>query len=217
MSQYLPRRSLRSLARGTLIASLLAAGLTQAASAASATDAWDVSQGSAVTQFIANPALPGNGPGMFGGDAGENSPFSGERFNTIFPDLLPTGTVHVIEWATPAPITLLGWQLEAAADGGNGARSFAHFTLSAEIGGAWVAVSSVDTLALYVDQHLQLGDSFAPVTASHFRAEFTQATSFFGASGPRVVELDAITAAVPEPGTWALMLGGLAALARRRR
>jgi len=214
MSPYLPRRS---LAWGMLIASLLGAGLTQAAQAESSTDAWDVSQGSTVTQFIANPGLPGNGPGMFGGDAGENSPFPGERFNTIFPDLLPAGTVHVIEWTTPASITLLGWQLQAAADEGNGARSFAHFTLSVEIGGAWVAVSSVDTLALYVDQHLQLSDSFAPVTASHFRAEFTQATSFFGASGPRVVELDAITAAVPEPATLALMVGGLAALAWRRR
>ncbi|RZJ04906.1 MAG: PEP-CTERM sorting domain-containing protein, partial [Rubrivivax sp.] len=74
------------------------------------------------------------------------------------------------------------------------------------------------THALYdSEQGLHAVGSFAAVTAQHFRAEFTQATSFFGASGPRVVELDAVTAAVPEPGTWALLLGGLAVLARRRR
>ncbi|RZJ13524.1 MAG: hypothetical protein EOP39_00950, partial [Rubrivivax sp.] len=146
MTQHSSRRIRRFT---SLAAGLLAATLCGAATAAgSATDGWDVSQGSVVTAFVANPGLPGNGPGLLGGDAGESSPFAVERFNTIFPDLLPVGTVHAIEWATPAPIALTGWQLEAFADG-NGGRGFSHFTLLADVAGAWVPLASVATLALY--------------------------------------------------------------------
>ena len=176
-----------------------------------------MSQGSVVTQFTANPALPGNGPGMFGGDAGENSPFAVERFNTIFPDLLPAGTVHGIEWATPSAISLTGWQLEANGDG-NGGRQFSHLTLLIDVAGSWVTVSSVDTLAYDPVTHvIVLSDSFTAVSASRFRVEFTQASGLFGQSGPRIAEFDAVTTAVPEPSPAALLLGGLGALLAWRK
>lgn len=208
----------------TLSMYLASAGLLTATSttlAGSADDAWDVSQGTVITQFTPNPGLPGNGPGMFGGDAGEGSPFAVERFNTVFPDLLPAGTVHSIEWSTASPITLTGYHLQAARDGSNG-RSFSLFRLLADTGSGFVLISSVDTTALYTGGpaalELDLTQTLPAVTAQSFRAEFTQATGLFGQSGPRVVELDAITA-VPEPASWALMLGGcvgLAAWLRRR-
>jgi len=205
--------------RAPLATALLAAAF--AAGAQTSTDAWDVAQGSVVTSVsTASPA--GSPAGMFGADAGAAAPFPVERLNTVFGDLLPVGTVHSIEWHTAAPISLTGYHLLAHADGvdldvDNG-RSFSQFKLYAEVGGNFQLISSVDTAALYSAGGLDVQGSFAAVGAQNFRAEFTQASGLFGKSGPRVAELDAITAAVPEPAGWALMLaGGAALLARRRR
>ena len=140
-----------------------------------------------------------------------------ERLNTGFGDLLPMGTVHSIEWHTSAPILLTGYHLLAHPDAGFDGRSFSQFKLYAEAGGSFQLISSVDPAALYHAGILDVQDQFAAVGAQNFRAEFTQATALFPKSGPRVVELDAITAAVPEPAGWALMLAGGAALLGWRR
>jgi hypothetical protein len=56
--------------------------------------------------------------------------------------------------------------------------------------------------------------SFTPTAATAFRAEFTKQ----GVSGSRVVELDAITGAIPEPASLSLLaLGAGGLLARRGR
>jgi len=210
-----PRHGIRALLAASLLTTAFAAG------AQTSTDAWDVAQGNAVTSIsTAHPAgLPA---GMFGADAGAFASFPVERLNTLFGDLLPVGTVHSIEWHTAAPISLTGYHLLANADSvdldvDNG-RSFSQFKLYAEVDGNFQLISSVNTAVLYNAGLLDVQGHFAAVGAQNFRAEFTQLSGLFAKSGPRVVELDAITAAVPEPASWALMLaGGAALLARRRR
>jgi len=209
-------RTHRSLTLAAVAATAMLA--TAAHAADSFTDAWDQSQGSTV--LSTSPLHPaGLAAGMFGGDAGPLSPFSAERFNTLFADLQPAGTVSGITWQTADPITLTGFHLRSIKDGTSDGRSFSSFSLFALLDGAFQTLSLIDANLLYTEAGvLDITMQFAPVTAQVFRAEFTQRSNLFGQSGVRVEELDAITAAVPEPGTWALMLaGGALLLARQRR
>jgi hypothetical protein len=146
--------------------------------------------------------------------------------NTIFND----GTdVKYITWHTAQPIRLTGVNLFASLDwnSGNPGRAISKFSLfySLNQGATWTAI--VDNFATNVGQSQQDAYSvvgatsrgmaakftFDPVTASYFKAEFTQ----FKGSGARVCELDAIGSAVPLPGAVWLLGSGLLSLAGWRR
>ena len=91
-------------------------------------DLWDVSQGTVV---VADSGIRDGflADGMFGA-----GPVLEEYGNTIFADGQPAGSVHFIEWRTPAPVTLQAFRLFASGDGpyyGN-ERDFAQFVLKAK-------------------------------------------------------------------------------------
>jgi hypothetical protein len=200
----------------------LMAGVVGSAGAMSvtSTDAWDITQGAVVTSTSGiHPA--GSAAGMFGNDAGPNSPFPVERLNTLFRDLAPEGTVHAIEWRSVTPITLAGYHLLSYEDVNEG-RSFSQFRLFAKVNGVFDLISDVATKGaadLYVNHTLDMTVAVNKVIAQEFRAEFVQFKEFFGQSGSRVVELDAINV-VPLPASaWMglSLLGGLGVARRRRK
>lgn len=101
------------------------------------------------------------------------------------------------------------------ADGGN--RGVSAFALFADVD----ANGSYETTLVSGVNPLDNGSintyPFLPTAATRFRAEFSpNAVPNF--LGPRVDELDAITAPIPEPASLAVLsLGSLGLLARRRR
>jgi hypothetical protein len=113
---------------------------------------------------------------------------------TFFNDA-PAGTIHFVEWSTPAPVTLAGFNLHAIGDVPNNPerRAFDHFRLQAKIGDSFQTIYDSDVTVPYVfldgQSALMISTSVAATTAQEFRAEFTQHLEgqFYG---PRVVELD---------------------------
>ena len=165
----------------------------------STNDLWDISQGSVVT------GTSGLAPGsdsrdMFGGVF--STPPS-EPGRTIFADGHPAGFVHYIEWQTPGPVTVNGFNLFASGDGPLGQfptqREFAQFVLKAK--SSPLATNFDLTLyTLVVTNHpytfvdpvnaALVVANITPVTAQYFRAEFTQYNAGNGYDGPRIIELD---------------------------
>ena len=116
-------------------------------------------------------------------------------------------TVDFIQWQTSAPLTLAGFRIGLAGDGGgNPDRDTQLIRFLVE--GQEVALFDNDGFDGNVT-HLFSGGA---VTGDDFRIEFTRTTG----QGGRIFEIDAITTAVPEPGSLALVLLGGAVLARRR-
>jgi len=212
----LTRRALRSTTVWSLLA--LAASLLGRATAAvtpSRVDLWDISHGIVITDTsgIRDGFDAGD---MFGGTASGMEPG-----NTVFLDEMPAGTVHYIQWQTPAPVNVKFFVLFAAGDGPTwyNEREFDRFVLKTR------SSSSADfdlVLYDYTPTHpytsldaatglLLIGD-IDPVTAQDFRAEFTQFRSGRpdgNYDGPRIIELDAFSADVPVPPTslWDLSQG----------
>lgn len=205
-------------------------------------DLWDVSQGATVT--ATSGALSGgwssDARNMFGGTFGSGP--SDVTTNTIFKDYQPAGYMHWVEWHTAAPVTLGGLNLVAAHDSGGSEsrdinyRGFRHFTLYTGDGlGNWTQIYSYTTDpdsdldygggATYPPQYfLELTDSFGPLVAQYFRAEFVQygngSSVYRDSQGPRIVELDGlapIPAGLPEPGVLGLVGLALASFAVQRR
>jgi hypothetical protein len=173
---------------------------------------------------------------MFGGDSSDLLPGHVEHLNTIFKDFLPQGTVDFVEWQTVSPVTLRSFALFLQHDGPpdhpntSQERAISEFKLFAFD----TATSSFDNL-LYDFQPgnpyptttapagsiLQTsGNTLAieanvPVTtAQRFRADFTQLSTTLG---PRVIELDGFTTAVPEPSTFVLAVTAFCTLWYRRK
>jgi hypothetical protein len=200
----------------------LAAGALFALSAApaSAQSTTDVFNGATVTNT--SPLLEccgGSASGnLFGGTGGVEAP------NLLFADQSGTsqGFIQFVEFtipALPADTGVAAATLYAQSDEGteNGNRNTSGFRLlaDADANGTFetVLVPLIDPLdntgATPTNTY-----AFAPTAATAYRAEFTKG----GGSGSRLVELDAITGPIPEPGTVSLLaLGGLGLLARRRR
>jgi len=148
--------------------------------------------------------------------------------NTIFADGFGAGTVSFVNFHTTAPITLGGVNLFASYDKPDAGRAMSHFSLkySTDNGTSWKNLidnfvtkdNSLDRYTIDGETYRAMAAQFTfdPVTASYFRAEFTQ---YLNGSGVRVNELDAIgtVAPVPVPGTFLLLGGGLLLLAWRRQ
>ena len=183
----------------------------------SSSDAWDVSQGAAMTGFsgFSRWTTENTLPNMLGADIPVRSPITGEPWpgeseKAFFGEDQAIGYVHWIEWQIPAEVTLSGYRLAAAADNlpsYPGARAFTEFRLY---------VRNTSTMAFdLVDEFQTPGPDYwgtfvrdtAPFTGQEFRAEFTQTASPFNGyvQGPRIYELDAV--AVPEPSTFAVISG----------
>jgi len=104
------------------------------------------------------------------------------------------GTIHYATWQTAEPVTLGGFNVWANGDAPNSPelRTFDHFKLEAKIGQDFETIydEAVDVpYSADGDDFLAVSASIEPVTASSFRAEFTQHGGGSG-SGPRIQEID---------------------------
>lgn len=196
-------------------------------------DLWDISQGSSVTA-TSGILWNSNQNGMFGGRISS----SVEPPNTIFLDYQPAGSLHWIEWQTPAEITLRSFNLVAFHDGSPynmTHRGFNIFNLlSSTNGTTWSQIYTYDTDPdgdllygggiNYTNQAaLELAVNLGtPTIAKYFRAEFIQTGRGINGSGPRILELDGYNTfldgstggsdPVPEPATMLLFGAGIACL-----
>lgn len=182
-------------------------------------DPWDVSQGAVVTGVSgwSRWATQDTIPNILGANVPvlsvvNGQPWPGEQGAGFFGEDNPAGFTHWLEWTTPAPVTIGGYNLFANSDENPsypGARGFSSFRLLVENSTTHV-YELVDTFSPgTTDYYGTFSRSFAPVTGDRFRAEFIQtATPDNGyVQGPRIRELDAV--AVPEPSS----IIGLAACA----
>jgi sialidase-1 len=153
-------------------------------------DAWDVSQGSTVVAYSEIDTPWFDARDMFGGTFGTYLP---EQGSTIFTDAYPKGHIHWVEWRTPSPIVLRGFDLYANSDGSaNGYyRGMDHFTLKVIDFGTSQYRTVYDANVAPYDWAEIHGTLAAPATGQQFRAEFTQYQDW---GGPRIRELDAVAA-----------------------
>jgi hypothetical protein len=147
-------------------------------------DLWDARLGSTITAMTPYVGIPN---GMFGAGSASESTDA-----TSFADGAE-GAVHVVEWSTPTAVQVNTIRLFApSTDGGE----FGSFTLRAKSAGSETFDVAIGTFTpthpytlLDASTYAILDTEIAPVTATAFRAEFLQ----YGATGPRVLELDAFT------------------------
>lgn len=167
-------------------------------------DAWDVSRGSTIVTNSPGDWKSASDPrDLFGGEATRGV----EMGRLVFADGMPDDFVHFVEWRTPQAMALTGIRLFAAGDGPVyfNEREFRQFTLKARnpTSGAFEKVLTFTPTHPYTfldtNTSLVLETNFPTVVAGEFRAEFVQYTAGRGYDGPRIVELDAITAALKDP------------------
>jgi hypothetical protein len=189
----------------------------------SESDLWDVSQGGIVD----------DSSGCLSGWPCGNVFAPGQA---IFDDYLPAGTVHWIEWHTPAAVTIESINLVAMHDGPPTRdiryRGISAFRLyhSDTLGGPWtllheLADTDPDANLRYDggpnypgENYLEYCVAVPSTTAQYWRAEFVQYGYVSGnSSGPRVWELDGYDFVIPEPGTICLLGLAFLLLGRRRK
>ncbi|MBA4064117.1 MAG: hypothetical protein C0501_10470 [Isosphaera sp.] len=205
------------MCRSMVLPAALLAAATPAAAGPISTDIWDISQGVVVT--AQSGVVPtSSARNLLGAAEG-----TVEAGNVLFRDDRPAGFVHFVEWRTPVPVLVTGFNLFAIHDGAPfdaNERGFRRFTLLARdpATGDFGSVFEFFPTNPYTQagpDFLLVAAALAPLTAQEFRAEFEQ----FGdrtppARGPRVIELDGFgsvapgTAAVPEPATALLLATG---------
>lgn len=161
-------------------------------------DLWDVARGGVVTASSQMHSTGGVVDSFAQDSFGAQTVGAVEPGMTIFRDLAPDGTVHFVEWSTPAAFDLHGFRLHAAHDESPQQRAFRSFRLFAREAGAAayttiyaspVGVPYPDTGELLPNSRdLYRCPKLRPFAAQEFRAEFTQDGDFPG--GPRVIELD---------------------------
>jgi len=176
---------------GTVTSADATVSLDYANMVPAAFDLWDVRMGASLGAHSV-VAAGSDFEGMFGGDV------------TEFASQGP-GAVHFVEWSVPAPMLVRTVRLFAHGDGLSSANlhEFGSFTLRAKSPGSAAFDIVVGTFTpahpyplLDANTFAILDTEIAPVTASEFRAEFTQYNG-----GPRVLELDAFgTRPLVKPG-----------------
>jgi len=135
-----------------------------------------------------------------------------EPTTTIFADAPGIGFTNFIEFSIFSAQFVNSVTLNNRSDNGAeaGSRSTAGFSLFADTDNNGIYETTLVSLTDPLDSGVANVYNFAGVTASSFRAEFTNGTQ----AGARIIELDA----VPEPASFGLLsLGALGLLARRRR
>lgn len=179
-------------------------------------DAFDLAQGATVTGS-SNCCIFGSGY------AGNAIGFSYQAFNGEVGAIPYDGSIQAsISFRTAAPVQLYGFDLYLSEDGQSNAsiRDFLAVALygSADgvhydpLGGASFDGSSY--WQQFGGTTVRVRSLFAPQTYQYFRLDTLSPADYSG----RITELDAITAAVPEPASWALLLaGGAVALTAARR
>lgn len=179
------------------VSGFLFLSISKSACAQVSTDVFDVSRGGSIT--ASSSTISGFEPiGLIGGaTTGENN-----AGNTIFTNVGTIAAPNFVNIKTAGLVTLNGvnlFTLRDATPSGTLSRSTSRFSLFADVDGngsfETVLVNGVDPN----DNGLANTYTFAAVTAQFFRAEFVGNTNVVY-DGPRIVELDAIGSAVPEPG-----------------
>ena len=157
-------------------------------------DLWDVRSGITITDHSPLHPISATAEGVFGGiTAGDDGSW------TYFADNQPTGTVHHVEWTTPAPVSVRTIRLFAHGDPFlDHSREFDSITLKAKSPGSSTFNINLGTFIptrpyTFLDNDLILDAEIPPIQASAFRAEFLQYTAGHGFDGPRIVELDAFS------------------------
>jgi hypothetical protein len=181
-------------------------------------DYWDVSQGTVVTGTsgvlgppIYDKTFASDIRDMFGGRFAPIEPG-----NTLFQDRYPAGTVHWVEWKTPAPVSIHSFELTMSHDGPQNSqvypammRGVSRFSLHMKtVHGSFLnifellpadpygntSVPSYVTLQSNATKTLmKICVNLLETHAQEFRAEFVQKNllpGFENASGPRIAELD---------------------------
>jgi hypothetical protein len=149
---------------------------------------------------------------------GRRDPYPPEDIATFFADHLPTGVVHWVEWQTKGEVQLASVQIFTRHDPPEPEkdirfqRAFNRFKFKVRRNSEWVDAVDFNPPLPY-GQTLELKHANGqplPATASErvslalcfdvpqiaareFRAEFVQATDWYGYSGPRVIKLDGQT------------------------
>jgi hypothetical protein len=197
----------------------------------SATDLWDVTQGAVVTGFSGSSKWTtlDTIPNILGANVPVVNPFNGQPWPGeagmgFFAEDQPIAFVHWMEWTTPSPVTVVGYNLFANSDNNPtypGARAFSTFRLFSQ-NPTTHAYDLIDVFSpTTLDYSAVFSRTFGPVTGDRFRAEFVQTASENNGyvQGPRIQELDAI--AVPEPTDAAMVIAaalvGGALVSRVRR
>jgi hypothetical protein len=157
-------------------------------------DAFDMSKGTVIKSFSKVY------PGFSADDAlgGKSTTYVGEEGHTIFIDNeVPPDNTDFIEFETKWLVRLSGYRMWAQ---GDILRHTAIFRLRADLnndGNYETLISEINAFVTNASQTITLP---APITARKFKMELVRATPI---SGPRIMELDAITPENPGPNiTW---------------
>src|SRR5215213_10409725 len=116
---------------------LASAALMNSARAQYADDLWDVTRGAVITAESPIITYVGTPDGLLGANGQQNW---GDELNwTYFADAQPPGTVHFVEWETPADVTVAEVRIYAYGDGPtfyNNGREFEQVVIKAKSPGS---------------------------------------------------------------------------------